>query len=472
MLHPPGVCRPKQPPKPYTTHTMLTKYIAATLLATYTLAQKIQHCEENFKKAKCSAGGTLNCEKLGSHPGYRCNCRPGFSGPECSEFDYELKCDQSFVTVKARKSYFDAMNVTNVRELHLNDKNCGTVEEDDPKDGTIYYKWLIAGNPRNCESEVKSNGTHLIYSNSIRDAENTASKLVTRSRIEIQFHCTFPVDYRVGLRHGLTPQIRTITIQTSTGKFVVDLKMFQDQGFQREWQPETPGAPVSIAKGQYLYIQMSLVNILADSANRLIADQCWATPSPNPAEETAAMIIQTACPQEESVTMYSNGDDRRVRFKMQMFSFIHYPEANIHLHCVVRICGESCEPTCGPKSSSRTRRAIPDFEETSASSELAIITSTAIKVTRPGEVGQQEGKITRDGENINEENIKTGVQDGVLVILVVVLVLVVAAIAVGVFMMIQKRRTAMADEMLQQSEKPKVAPQSAAGTSFSIFYGH
>ena len=103
--------------------------------------------------------------------------------------------------------------------------------------------------------------------------------------------------------------------------------------------------PIEIAKGQYIYVQLALVNILADSANRLIADQCWATPSPNPADATAAMIVQTACPQESSVVMFSNGNDRTVRYKMQMFSFAQYPNANIHVHCVVRICGEECEPT-------------------------------------------------------------------------------------------------------------------------------
>ena len=105
--------------------------------------------------------------------------------------------------------------------------------------------------------------------------------------------------------------------------------------------------------------------------------------------------------------------------------------------------------------------------------ELAIITSTSIKVSTPGSANeQQEGKITRDGEKLAEEGIKAGVSDGVLVVMIIVLVLVVGGIAVGVFMMVQRRRTALAEEILQQSEKPKMAPQSAAGTSFSIFYGH
>jgi len=55
------------------------------------------------------------------------------------------------------------MNITSVRELHLNDDKCIAVEEDDPIDGTIYYKWKIVGNPRNCGSDVTSNGTYLKY---------------------------------------------------------------------------------------------------------------------------------------------------------------------------------------------------------------------------------------------------------------------------------------------------------------------
>lgn len=455
-----------------------------SLLSTVALAQNsnreqktsVQYCDDNLRAAKCSKSGTLSCEIIGSDPGHRCNCKPGFSGPECGEFNYELKCDQSHVLVKARKSYFDAMNITSVRELHLNDDKCIAVEEDDPIDGTIYYKWKIVGNPRNCGSDVTSNGTYLKYSNAIRDAENTANnKLVTRSRIEIQFHCTFPVDYRVGLKQGLKPKVRTITIKTAKGKFVVDMKLFQDQGFQREWLPEKPNMPIEIAKGQYIYVQLALVNILADSANRLIADQCWATPSPNPADATAAMIVQTACPQESSVVMFSNGNDRTVRYKMQMFSFAQYPNANIHVHCVVRICGEECEPTCaGDVPTQRKRRAIMENEvmEVDGKEELAIITSTSIKVETFMDSDSQEGKITRDGDKLAEEGIKAGVSDGVLVIMIIVLVLVVGGIGVGVFMMVQRRRTALAEEILQNSEKPKMAPQSAAGTSFSIFYGH
>lgn len=258
---------------------------------------------------------------------------------------------------------------------------------------------------------------------------------------------------------------------------MVDMKLFQDQGFQREWLPEKPNMPIEIAKGQYIYVQLSLVNILADSANRLIADQCWATPSPNPADSTAAMIVQTACPQESSVVMYSNGNDRTVRYKMQMFSFAQYPSANIHVHCVVRVCGEECEPTCaGDVPTQRKRRAIMENEVIDVmegNADLAIITSTSIKVASPGQYDEsQEGKITRDGEKLAEEGIKAGVSDGVLVVMIIVLVLVVGGIAVGVFMMVQRRRTALAEEILQQSEKPKMAPQSAAGTSFSIFYGH
>ena len=121
------------------------KLIVSSLLGSVAIAQtvnrekqSVQLCDDNLRSAQCENSGTLSCEIIGSDPGHRCNCKSGFSGPRCGEFNHELQCDQSFVLVKARKSYFDAMNITSVRELHLNDDKCQAEEEDDPKDGTIY----------------------------------------------------------------------------------------------------------------------------------------------------------------------------------------------------------------------------------------------------------------------------------------------------------------------------------------------
>ena len=424
-------------------------------------------------EANC-AEGTKHCEMIGSHPGYRCVCKPGFQGTACDQFDYELKCDQSHITVKAKKKYFDEMDVLSVDDLHLNDNKCGAKQEiAEDRKGTQYYIWTISGSPRNCGSTISKNATHLMYSNAIRDADNTAdADLVTRSRIEIKFHCTFPVNYRLSLGKNLKPQIKTISFVTELGKFTVDFKLFQDSQFMNEWKPSKQNGPVEIAKGQRIYVQMELTNILAEQASRLVVDECWGTPTDNPKAELAYTLIQTGCPQDKTVKMFSNGESKYVRYEFQMFAF-RKVEANVHLHCVVRVCGTECNQQCDNFNNLRKRRSLEEDETIEVDieeSEIHLLTSPSIRVRLPGQSTQEEGQISRNKAEL-ENKISQGVSDAILIVLVIVLVMVICAIAIGVYMMIQKRRTALADQILEDSQKPKAAAQAGAGTGFSNFFG-
>lgn len=430
-------------------------------------------CSKEIASQNC-AEGTKRCEEIGSHPGYRCVCKPGFQGTACDQFDYELKCDQSHITVKAKKKYFDEMEVESVDDLHLNDGACGAkMETAEDRKGTQFYIWTISGSPRNCGSTVSKNATHLMYSNAIRDADTTAdAHLVTRSRIEIKFHCTFPVNYRLSLGKDLKPKIKTISFVNEQGQFTVDFKLFQDSQFNNEWKPSSLNGPVEIAKGQRIYVQMELTNILADQASRLVVDECWGTPTDNPKADLAYTLIQTGCPQDKTVKIFSNGDSPFVRYEFQMFAF-RKVEANIHLHCVVRVCGTECKQQCDNFNNlRRKRRSIEEDEEIIvAETEINLITSPSIRVRLPGQADQREGQISRDKLELESKNLPQGVSDAILIVLIVVLVLVICAIAIGVYMMMQKRRTALAEQILEESQKPKVMPQGGAGTGFSNFFG-
>lgn len=434
-----------------------------------------EECDESVA-AQC-AEGTKYCEKIGNYPEYRCVCKPGFQGQHCDQFDYELKCDQSHITVKAKKKYFDDMNVPSFEDLHLNDNECGAKEEiSTDRKGTKYYIWTISGSPRNCGSTVSKNATHLMYSNAIRDADNTAdAHLVTRSRIEIKFHCTFPVNYRLSLNNDLKPKIKTIAFANDMGKFEVDFKLFQDSQFMNEWKPAMSDGPVEIAKGQRIHIQMALTSIVSDVASKLVVDECWGTPTNNPKAEIAYTLIQTGCPQDKTVKIFSNGNSPFVRYEFQMFGFRKI-EANIHLHCVVRVCGNDCEQQCD-KFNNLRRRKRRDVENEEflieeaimSETEINLITSPSIRVRYPGEAGQIEGKISRDAAELENKNLPKGLSDAILIVLIVVLVMVICAIAIGVYMVIQKKRTELADQILEDSQKPKAHIGAAAGTGFSNF---
>lgn len=54
--------------------------------------------------------------------------------------------------------------------------------------------------------------------------------------------------------------------------------------------------------------------------------------------------IKNGCPADSSVAMFANGQNDKVRFKVQMFGFNgEYADNNVWLHCVVRVCGDDCE---------------------------------------------------------------------------------------------------------------------------------
>lgn len=457
--------------------------ISKTFLLTLNLAsisfsnsQKVTSYEECSPEVAVNcAEGTKHCEVIGSHPGYRCVCKPGFQGEFCDQFDYELKCDQSHITVKAKKKYFDDMNIPSFEDLHLNDNECGAKEEiSTGRKGTKYYIWTISGSPRNCGSIVSKNATHLMYSNAIRDADTTAdSNLVTRSRIEIKFHCTFPVNYRLSLGKDLKPKIKTISFANDMGKFEVDFKLFQDSQFMNEWRPAIADGPVEIAKGQRIYIQMALTSIVSDQASKLVVDECWGTPTNNPKADIAYTLIQTGCPQDNTVKIFSNGDSPFVRYEFQMFGFRKI-DANIHLHCVVRVCSNDCKQQCDSFSSMRKRRDVSNEEaliEEIIETEINLITSPSIRVRYPGEANQIEGKISRDAAELENKNLPKGLSDAILIVLIVVLVMVMCAIAIGIYLVVQKKRTDLADQILEDSHKPKQHMGNAAGTGFSNYFG-
>ena len=101
--------------------------------------------------------------------------------------------------------------------------------------------------------------------------------------------------------------------------------------------------------------------------------------------------------------------------------------------------------------------------------EINLITSPSIRVRYPGEAGQIEGKISRDAAELENKNLPKGLSDAILIVLIVVLVMVICAIAIGVYMVIQKKRTELADQILEDSQKPKAHVGAAAGTGFSNF---
>lgn len=382
-----------------------------------------------------------------------CNCMESFHGDTCDEgISYDLECDQSFVNVKVKLAAFKSAEIDSAAQLFLNDPECRGVDGFNDNGEPIVI-FTVTGSPASCGATVDSNGTTIRYSNVIRDNDPTNDPtLTTRSKVKIGFHCVFPVDYRVALP-AVMPTVSTVAIQTSRGNFVVNMDMYTNSDFTTTVDMKKE---VRVAKGEWLNLQMQLMNKIDDSASNLIAEQCWATPVPQPhsdvPDEQAAYhnIMLSGCPADSSVRVFNNGNKDKVQFKVQMFGFkSRGASPSVYLHCVVRVCGPDCAKTCG-----KTRRSA-DGEE-ARHSDIAVVTSPKITIYESAEVVVEE---ISELEPFIDDSF-----DATLVyILSAILIMVLFAIAAAALMIHQKSRISLLDSECDDVPKKSTA---SAGTGF------
>lgn len=407
-------------------------------------------CENN---GMCNKEGTASCDESS------CTCHPGFSDDSCSTFDYQIECDQTYVKVSTKLEYFTRLaSISAASDLHLNAAECTGVEKNENGESSLVF--MISESPASCGATVESNGTYIKYSNYIR--ENTITNdptLVTRSAVQIGFHCLFPVDYRVALP-AVIPTVSTVAWQTSRGKFVVKMNMFNDETFTSTLNPGSN--EITIAKGEWLYLQMDLMNIIDDAASSLKAEQCWATPVQHQLQDgTEAFhnILQAGCPVDTSVKILSNGENKKVHIKVQMFGFKDQQEQQeVWLHCVVRVCGEgTCRQQCGGLAKRSTA-------EQGEFSDIAVVTSPKIRIT-------DQDAVEVDVLPEMKELIGDSMDATLVYILSAILILVVLAIFFAAILIHQNSRVSLLDA--ESNDSPvKKSGNANAGTAFSsVFRG-
>lgn len=393
------------------------------------------------------------------NPDGSCECYEGIVGSRCEQIEYDLECDQSYVSVTAKMSTFERLEMSDATELRLNDPNCRGVET--TINGEKYVKFIISGSPAECGAEVSSNGTYIRYHNVIRDNDVTNDPTTTtRSQVQIGFACEFPVDYRVALP-AIMPTVSTVAVQTSRGKFVVSMDMFSDDDFQEKM--DLSNNDVSIAKGDWLHLEMNLRTVVDDASSNLIAEQCWATPVSQPhsnapdESELYHNILMNGCPADSSVIIFANGENDKVRFKVQMFGFKGQDEGNVWLHCVVRVCGDNCEKSCNGGRYARQAEELP-----TSYSDIAVVTSPKISIT------DAEIEIVENTLFELKPFIEDSANGCAIYVLSVILVIVIAAIFVAAVMIHKKSRVPLLEAEEIQGQKK---PAGNAGTAFSAFRG-
>nr|XP_057933710.1 alpha-tectorin [Doryrhamphus excisus] len=231
-------------------------------------------------------------------------------------------------------------------DVRINDEHCAAMEGED------YISFHINNTKGHCGSMVQSNGTHIMYKNTVWiESVNNTGNVITRDKtINVEFACAYELDLRISLETVLKPILSVInlTLPTQGGNFITKMALYKNSAYRH---PYTEGEVV-LSTRDILY-----VGVFVDGADEnqlhLVVNTCWATPSRNSSDRLRYVIIERGCPnvKDNTIGMAENGVSLTCRFHVTVFKFIgDYDE--VHLHCDVSLCDAdktACKVNCPPK---------------------------------------------------------------------------------------------------------------------------
>lgn len=139
-------------------------------------------------------------------------------------------------------------------------------------DGDVYN--YILPDYTSCETTSSNNGSHILYSNTLRIESNDQNKIISRGRaIKIRFTCAIESELTVSLSNGFVPDDDEIGINLRPQKSPIHLSMdlFQDEAFSQRLDSPT------IRITDMIYVGIGIEG--ANTINLILqAEKCWATP--------------------------------------------------------------------------------------------------------------------------------------------------------------------------------------------------
>ncbi|XP_077319471.1 uromodulin-like [Lithobates pipiens] len=292
----------------------------------------------------CENGGT--CVVVEGN--YRCLCTPGFIGHKCQDMGLELVCDSHCMRLQIPKAVLTDLSV-NVSNLHTSNEQCTA------KESLLYVSiTLTHQNHTQCGTEVKVNGTHLIYSNELRTGFTSQRPEILRNSISrsadirIAFYCVYHYDRVVSLPYPLLTSASLVTFVVKEGKFNVSMTLHPSEDFLDPYD-----RPPIIPLTSRLYIQLQILEHDPRDLFTLRLDECWATPGPNYVDEIKHLIISSGTANDSTVAMLDSGDQSLCRFSLQMFHFVKFPE--FYLHCRIWLHQPNASHCCNLTKTSNGR---------------------------------------------------------------------------------------------------------------------
>ena len=267
---------------------------------------------------------------------YSCACNDAYygDGEECTYCDPEtnfdqmvVECDPDGIDITIPYCAFFNSDITDQSFLAPGE-NC-TVENT----GTNIEMSLPATSE--CGTTVSTNGTYIVYENSIIGEIREHFGAITRKKyLEIDFSCGFQSEEDVSFDGSLHAMIDHVEIDLGRQeeKFDVMMGVYVDNSFD-----ESVPADYSVIVPDHIYAGMKLQD--GEDALILMAEKCWATPTSDPEDDESYVFIDNYCGTEAEADgvfdMVKNGVDKAVNFGIESFEFLGRVEGNIFLHCHV-----------------------------------------------------------------------------------------------------------------------------------------
>lgn len=248
-----------------------------------------------------------------------------------------LQCDGSLIAL------FNKSRDTNLEVKHLSiyNQTCADLKVDTSDPNFISVRIPFD----KCNTIVRQNATHIIYTNTIFMQSTSRQGDITRSNeYVIPLTCEMPRNETVN--NVVQPMTETVT-QKTVGNFVISLKIYQDQLFKAE----ATTIPFRLTLGNWLNIAVELNS--SDPRLLLVVKNCRARASGNSGADAIApknLLIDKciADRDKDTVEVYPLN---MVKFgiRLQSFLFVNYP--NVVLECDSIVCLSSevtaeCDRSC------------------------------------------------------------------------------------------------------------------------------
>ncbi|XP_035259232.1 deleted in malignant brain tumors 1 protein-like isoform X2 [Anguilla anguilla] len=259
----------------------------------------------------------------------------------------ELVCESSFMQAGLDRAHLEAVGL-DPSSAHLADFRCTAHQENN---GMLWFRVERRGG--NCGTQLRTNSTHAIYSNSLFvypiNAENGNLSVPER----FPFSCVYPLDAESNLDVAVRPDLSVEGAVVQAGSRPrAAMALYRNADYT---DPYSAGAVV-LPLGSALHVGVSAEEAASDRF-AVVLENCYATPTADSDGPVRFFLIQNRCPSNSRlVKVEESGPSLPGRFTI-LVNLFSGDYDTIYLHCSLSMC-DPTQAGCSQTCRSRVSRSI------------------------------------------------------------------------------------------------------------------